>query len=261
MEVDIPGPQTNRIPVNMKFFVGLHNVFQCKHFERSFVSVNRLRDRKSDFEANDWIMDSGAFTELNNHGRYRDEPDAYAKQVVRWSKCGNMLAAVSQDWMCEPFVLEKTGLSVREHQSLTIERYDATVPLCNGVYIMPVLQGYEPEEYVNHIRMYGDRIVDDGWVGVGSVCKRNSNYKTIESVLRAIKDFRPSLRLHGFGLKISALRSKFVCDSLYSSDSMAWSFAARREGRDANCWREAMKYSNRVNSIIHSHISTQTERK
>ena len=36
---------------------------------------------------------------------------------------GNMLAAVSQDLMCAPFILGKSGLTVQAHQEVTIERY------------------------------------------------------------------------------------------------------------------------------------------
>ncbi len=70
---------------------------------------------------------------------------------------------------------------------------------------MPVLQGYEPEEYVSHIRQYGDRLAHRAWVGVGSICKRNSSPCLILEVLIAIKTERPDLKLHGFGLKTTAL--------------------------------------------------------
>ena len=43
------------------------------------------------------------------------------------------------------------------------------------VYIMPVLQGYKPEEYIEHLNMYGSRPSLGAWVGVGSVCKRNGD--------------------------------------------------------------------------------------
>jgi hypothetical protein len=65
----------------------------------------------------------------------------------------------------------------------------------------------------------------------------------VGAVLRAIKQVRPDLRLHGFGVKTTALRDRSVRDMLVSSDSMAWSFAARRGGRDANDWREALAFS------------------
>jgi ribosomal protein L11 len=48
-------------------------------------------------------------------------------------------------------------------------------------------------------------------------------------ILKAIKAERPDLRLHGFGIKTTALSWEEVRDNLESADSMAWSFAARME--------------------------------
>jgi hypothetical protein len=56
------------------------------------------------------------------------------------------------------------------------------------------------------------------------------------------------LRLHGFGLKLTALSSSVVRGCLYSADSMAWSYAARRQGRDVNDWNEARLFVQRVAS-------------
>lgn len=159
-------------------------------------------------------------------------------------------AAVSQDYMCKSIMLERTGMTIAEHQRLTIERYDALIACdTGGVYIMPVLQGYAPEDYVRHIRMYGDRLKPRMWVGVGSVCKRNANPASIEAVLLAIKNERPDLRLHGFGIKKTALGSQLVRDLLFSADSMAWSFAARMEGRNANDPAEAVRYAHRIKTM------------
>jgi hypothetical protein len=131
------------------FFIGCPSPAKARHFSRCMVSINALRERRSDFEVNDWILDSGAFTGLSRFGRYRHEVEEYAAEIKRWSACGRLLAAVSQDYMCEPFILEKTGLSVAEHQRLTIERYDALLPLVSvSVYLMPVLQGYRVSDYL-----------------------------------------------------------------------------------------------------------------
>lgn len=228
----------------MTFFVGLHQPSDAQHFDNCFVSVNRIRSRKSAFTVRNWIMDSGAFTTILTHGGYPHPVSEYATHIRRWSSNGNLLAAVAQDYMCEPFMVEKTGLSVAEHQRLTIERYDALLQEDTaGVYIMPVLQGYAPEDYVRHIEAYGDRLKPGMWVGVGSVCKRNGNVRAIEDVLLAIHRARPDLRLHGFGLKIIALMSDLVRHLLHTADSMAWSFAARKQGRNANDYREAQTFS------------------
>lgn len=198
-------------------------------------------------------MDSGAFSELFRYGHYRHSVAEYAEQVRRWAKNGNLLAAVAQDYMCELFIIAKTGLSLSEHQRLTIERYDELVAHDTGVRIMPVLQGYSPEEYVDHIRQYGDRLKFGMWVGVGSVCKRNGDVRAIESVLLAIHRARPDLLLHGFGLKTTALQSGLVRKLLHTADSMSWSFAARKQGRDANDWREAKAFADRIETMPYQH--------
>lgn len=229
------------------FYVGLHQPSDAKHFEHAFVSVNRIRRRKKPIGAGAWIMDSGAFTEIATHGHYRSSVADYAAEINRWADDPTLVAAVAQDYMCEPFILTKTGLTVEEHQRLTIERYDDLVALVDPrIYVMPVFQGYAVADYLHHIEMYEDRLKAGAYVGVGSICKRNTDIQQIEDILTAIKRARPDLRLHGFGLKTTALSSWVVQNCLHSADSMAWSFAARRQGRNANDWREAMDFIQRI---------------
>lgn len=232
------------------FYVGLHQPADAQHFGRAFISVNRLRGRKKPIAAPAWIMDSGAFTEIAEHGRYRQGVENYAAEINRWAYPGSgLVCAVAQDYMCEPFIVAKTGLSVAEHQRLTIERYDALLPLVRGVKVMPVLQGFATADYVEHLRQYGDRLKHGAYVGVGSVCKRNTDIGQVEAILIAIKRERPDLRLHGFGLKITALSSGVVRELLHSADSMAWSFAARKAGRNSNSWREAAAFVARIDTM------------
>jgi hypothetical protein len=189
-------------------------------------------------------MDSGAFTEISTYGHYRSTAAEYAAEIRRWSKNGNLLAAVAQDYMCEPFIVAKTGLSVKRHQELTVARYDELLSAdTGGVYILPVLQGYAPADYIRHVDMYGTRLSPDMWVGVGSICKRNGDPQAIQAVLSAVKSTRPDLRLHGFGLKTTALGDPWIQSMLYTADSMAWSYSARKQGRNANDWREAVRWT------------------
>jgi hypothetical protein len=99
------------------------------------------------FVVGDWIMDSGAFTEISKHGRYRHSVAEYAAEMRHWRGCGNLLAAVAQDYMCEPFIVAKTGLSVAEHQRLTIERYDALIAERDGRLHPAGAAGLRPREY------------------------------------------------------------------------------------------------------------------
>ncbi|OJJ13863.1 hypothetical protein BI308_25500 [Roseofilum reptotaenium AO1-A] len=228
------------------------------------ISLNALRRRKSNFEVKSWILDSGAFTEVARHGGYRYEVGEYAAAICRWSKCGNLKAAVAQDFMCEAFVLERTGLSVSKHQALTIERYDKLTGFDLPVPVMPVLQGYQSADYLVHLQQYGDRLSLGQWVGVGSVCKRNGSPDEIANILRGIKLLRPDLKLHGFGLKAIALESAEIRKLLHSCDSMAWSYPTRfSPGKDSVQNRQELAFdyqkgmSDRINGI-HQRTVPQT---
>jgi len=234
------------------FYIGLHHPNHAGQFPRACISINVLRGRKKPIQCGDVLVDSAAFTELATHGSYRHPPSVYAAELRRLHIEGvvKITAAVAQDYMCEPFMLEKTGMTVEQHQQLTIERYDALLAEDLPFSILPVLQGYSPYDYVKHISMYGLRLSLGAWVGVGSVCKRNGNPETVLSVLSAIKNVRPDLRLHGFGVKTTSLAHPGIRKMLYSSDSMAWSYAARIEGRDGNLLQEALNFAEKIQHKI-----------
>jgi hypothetical protein len=232
----------------MQFFVGLHQPSDAKHFATVMISVNRLEHRRS-FAVQQWVMDSGAFTTLAVHGGYPASIKHYAAAIRRWRDCGQLLAAVTQDYMCEPFMLAKTGLTVAQSQRLTLERFDALQAADTGVYILPVLQGYRPHEYVAHLEQYGPRLALGAWVGVGTLCKRNGHPGQIRTILCAIHAVRPDLRLHGFSLKITALTDATIRDHLWSADSMAWSYQARKQGRNANDWQEALRFCQHIQTM------------
>lgn len=238
-----------------RFFVGLHQPSDARHFKRACISINRLRGRKKPVACDEILIDSGAFTELLLHGKYRHRVEEYAAELHRLHAAGviKIAAAVAQDYMCESFMLGKTGLTVAIHQRLTIERYDALVAELDRLFggkcpfpVMPVLQGYDPADYVRHIRAYGDRLKPRMWVGVGSVCKRNGTPEKIVEVLEAIHAERPGLELHGFGVKQTSLLHAAVRFLLATADSMAWSFAARKEGRDGNSHHEARAFVDKI---------------
>jgi hypothetical protein len=234
-----------------KFFVGLYVLAHLRHFKFACISINslardgRLRKKLLPLqEGTEILLDSGAFTEIARFHAYREAPHQYAQLLRRAHHLfrNRKVTAVSQDMMCEPFMLRKTGLTVRQHQEITIDRYKALLAEDLPMPIMPVIQGYQPQEYLDHLHMYGDLLPPGMWVGVGSVCKRNVKPLDVANVLFAIHHVRPDLKLHGFGVKKTALFDPTVRQLLASADSMAWSQAARWEGRDRNAWQEADKF-------------------
>ena len=200
--------------------------------------------RKSPIKVGRWMMDSGAFTQITKYGNFVMSPADYVRLAVRFQDCGDLACIVTQDYMCEPHVirmLKDRGkeASVRIHQRKTVERYieimDEAVKQNLKVSVMPVLQGWEVEDYVDHLIMYAKMLSDlkyqrcglwknpfldkpcwhpykgtllnaKQWIGIGSTCKRNRNPEIVSQILDQLHGamgafgFKQS-RIHLFGYK------------------------------------------------------------
>lgn len=201
-----------------------------------------------------WALDSGGFTELSLHGRWVTSPEQYAEAVARYNdQIGRLDFAAPQDWMCEPFMVERTGLTVAEHQHRTVANYLHLRQIAPDLPFIPVLQGWHLADYLACARLYEAAGVDLAAlprVGLGSVCRRQSTTE-IETITTTLA--RAGLRLHGFGVKTGGLHR--YGPQLASADSMAWSYAARREPplpgctghkNCANCLRYATAWRARL---------------
>ncbi len=213
----------------LAFYVGAH---QPHWLWRAgfplFVSHRQLARRRGLRPAScRWALDSGGFTELSLHGRWVTGAEGYAAAVARYAETiGGLDFAAPQDWMCEPHILARTGLSVREHQDRTVASYLELRRLAPDLPFIPVLQGWHLADYLRCVRLYAAAGVDLAAVpltGLGSVCRRQS---TAEIAVIVASLARLGIRLHGFGVKTSGLGR--YGHLLVSADSMAWSYAARR---------------------------------
>jgi hypothetical protein len=194
-----------------------------------FVSHRTLRDRKTlPRAAAPWALDSGGFTELSLHGRWVTTPADYAAAVRRYRDEVGLLAWASpQDWMNEPPMLAKTGLTVAEHQRRTVENLLELRELAPDLPFVPVLQGWEPDDYLRCADLYAAAGVDlaaEHTVGVGTVCRRQDTHAA-DVIFSRLGE--RGIRLHGFGIKLDGIRQ--YGHALTSSDSMAWSYWARRD--------------------------------
>jgi hypothetical protein len=234
------------------FYIGLHQPSDARHVARCCIHIQRLAMRIKPLGCAALLLDSQAFRVLELHGDHQLSPVQYAQAIQRACQLCPDVVAVTQDYMCEQYIFDcrerLTGrrYTIAEHQQQTIERYDAIrAALDPSIELMPVLQGYQPAEYRQHILDYGARLAPGAWVGVGSVCKRNGDPNAIRDVLHVISSARHDLRLHGFGVKLTSLASPTVRRLLYSADSMAWSYSARKQGRNGNDYREAIAFARR----------------
>ncbi len=240
----------------MTFYLGVHHPHWLKTAGAPlFISRNRLARLKHwPIAAHRWAKDSGMFSRLLTHGEPEPVKD-YAASVRRAvEEVGQMDWAAPQDWMCEPVMLKRTGLTVRDHQRKTVENYLDLRAL--DVPVIPVLQGWSYEDYFECLTMYyraGVVLRALPLVGLGSVCRRQDT-DTAEELVRDLS--AEGLRLHLFGFKLLGLRR--VSSYATSSDSMAWSFAARKtpplpgctHRNCANCLRYALLWRERVVRLV-----------
>jgi hypothetical protein len=90
----------------MRFFVGLHHPHVAGNFDAAFISVNAIRNRKSAFPANDWIMDSGAFTTIFKHGGYPHTGERVRRPDPALEGQRQPAGGGLQDYMCEKDMLD-----------------------------------------------------------------------------------------------------------------------------------------------------------
>lgn len=176
------------------------------------------------------FLDSGAFSWLSKHGTWDRWPAAEFAEFVAWvcDVLGTVEHAGIQDYMCEPHMLAKTGLTIEDHQRRTVASYLELRRLAPQVPWLPTLQGFAVADYLRCAEMYehaGVRLDRQALVGLGSVCRRSSTTE-LEVVIRdLVRGLGSGIRLHGFGVKDEGAMAS--CLRLASMDSQAGS----RRGR------------------------------
>ena len=232
------------------------------------VAHQRLDGRKTMPRAvTPWMLDSGGFTELSKYGEWTVSPYHYAEAARRYyDEIGLMDVCAIQDWMCEEEILEKTGLTVYDHQIKTVASFLNLMTLDDELPWMPVLQGFTLDDYLRCVDLYDQVGVDltlEPVVGVGSVCRRQSTKEAVR-IIETL--WSMGIRLHGFGFKVTGLRE--VAHLLYSSDSMAWSLNATNRapmpgcvGKHqscSNCPRYAVAWRHRLLNSLPDHRQLTT---
>ncbi len=233
------------------FYLGTHEPsWLARSRVPLFLSRRRLARQKTAPVARcRWALDSGGYSELALHGRWKTPAKRYAEEAQTYRRDVQRLDwAAIQDWMVDDATLKRTRKSVREHQRRTLESFLELRALAREVPWIPILQGRDLREVFSHLDLYLDAGVEAAAapvVGLGSVCRRQADREVHEIIARLTG---MGLRVHAFGLKTTGLRH--VGHLLASADSMAWSYRARRwpampgctHVRCSNCFDYAMQW-------------------
>lgn len=285
-----------------EYFTGTDRFSEAHQLDGAMLSAYALRGRKSPPSVGRWMLDSGAFTQVTNYGDFIQSPADYVRLAVRFQDAGMLACIVSQDYMCEPSVIAELQAqgrqaSVRIHQRKSVDRYvqivDEGIKQGLMVPVMPVLQGWEVEDYVDHYHIYRrmlreiaynrpwkDRygntirserglwkhpfskypLVNRPWVGIGSTCKRNANPEFVSQILDAVIPLLPSnTKIHLFGFKKTGLAQANIKDRIYSADSFAYDFADRMAGKKRTSRRRIKSARKFGYSIIHNNVQTNLD--
>jgi hypothetical protein len=188
-----------------------------------------------------WLLDSGAFSKLSEDredggpARWDITPQQFVRDVRRvCAEIGSPDAIGPMDWMCEPPMLARTGLTVEEHQRRSVISYLELMWIDDTLPWMPPLQGRADLGPDDHLRcadmyeQYGIDLTKVSLVGVGSVCRLGATRQIVDLFAALHVAFDGRVPLHGFGMKASGLMT--VAPGVRSADSQAGSRNGRHAG-------------------------------
>lgn len=199
----------------------------------ALISANALRKRgrfrrikPGAFGGHDDIaLDSAGFVAMFRYGGYPWTVAEYLDLVASWP--WTWWAAM--DFCCEPEIARNRD-EVRRRVRQTVDklaecRRDAAARSLR--LPMPVLQGWEPDDYERCAALMPDL---PDLVGLGSVCRRNLGGDAgLFSILNRLDRRLPeNVRLHLFGVKGAAIGALLGHPRVASVDSMAWDMGARK---------------------------------
>lgn len=214
------------------------------------------------------LIDSGGAPEsiIKNNGYNRS--DIEYLHFVRVVKADYF---VLRDYPCEPQVLRKFNVTVKDQIHRTLDHHLKLIELYERSEVkatpIPVIQGWEVEDFLYCVDMFKEHgLLNFDYIAIGSTCRRHQ-VKQTQKIILAVREAVPrKIKLHAFGVKLSVLDHKAVWDALYSADSSAWDFLSRwkdwRNSNGDNIFDQSLKmlnsYLNRLNELRKKYSSQMT---
>ena len=206
--------QLKRLPRDMNILVSARMLIKMSISTVAYKYISEFRSV---------MLDSGAFGCAFWDGGYTYNTDDYLRIVEKvmpeyW---------VTMDVPCEPNIMPH--LSVLERIKKTVENTEilSTAPFSG---FLPVIQGWEVEEYLHCIDLLEGAGQIKPIMGIGSICRRGKQ-EQILNIVRHISQRLPSIKFHAFGIKINTLNYNHgeILNYLDSLDTAAWQFNGKDE--------------------------------
>jgi hypothetical protein len=161
----------------VRFHLGVHQPSWMERIAHPlFVSHRRLMNRKALPRAiGPWALDSGAFSEIDLYGRWKTTPAQYAAAVNRYyDEIGNLEWCSPMDWVCEPWMLAKTGKSVDEHLRRTVDSVLELRTLGVKAQVIPVVQGWTRPHFPCQVLLFSSAAAVGAWERGGAASSRTT---------------------------------------------------------------------------------------
>lgn len=203
--------------------------FAAKTLNYPYILVNYMTrmNRPPDYRYEGLFIDSGGFSSSLKSGGYTRTDDEYLQHVEELQPDYYAL----RDYPCEPELLQTHNRTVEMHQALTVDHHLKLLDKIDDYQIsgswVPVLQGWTLEEYLDCIDLFKEHGLLSDYVAIGSVCRRGSQDE-IRKIISVVKHQLGGRRLHAFGLNLGVLRDPHLWGCVYSVDSGAFDYAARK---------------------------------
>lgn len=157
---------------------------------------------------------------MKGKGEYETSDEEYAN----WLLDVDPDVFALRDYPCEPDVLREHNRTVADHQEMTTERHRELWDLVDAIdgQRVSVVQGWDVDQYLEHLDMLRNQDVLADYVGIGSVCGRENEERIREIILGVRDELDDDTDLHAFGIKGSVLKYPAVRDALSSADSQSF---------------------------------------
>lgn len=213
----------------------------------------------------DLLIDPGGYSFMHGMGEYETPPRAYLDFVETHEPTAWGLRDIPAD----PATREALGgWSVAEIQDRTTELHGELLDKWRARHTcsscpMAILQGWHPEQYVEHLDQLADRDCLSDYVGIGSLV--NQDTEQAAAVIERVDEVTARRTdLHAFGLKTEVLQRPRVVEALASGDSMAFEKTTRMEEHDrqtdGRSWRDLLfhylRYRRGIEDILHNVAAT-----
>lgn len=193
----------------------------------------RLRARPTPHGTPLLFCDSGGYVFAKKYSRYPFNRADY----VGWLRAMKPTYAALLDYPCEASIAPDHR-AVRDRQRRTLEHAEHLMRIQAPWSWVPVVQGQKVEDYVIMARRYVQIGMQQEYMGIGSLCARQSASEIVD-IVRAVQAELPGTYFHVFGVKLGFFKTQAITDlRCISSDTAAWN---GRFGSDIALFNQVQK--------------------